>query len=207
MSLRRILQLALMVCLGALHAQIIQFESGGLKYKTMTRDGVTVMFAVLPTRIHDYAVLQVAISNGSPVSWPVKPEDFKFERPDGSVIEALSATTVIDTLMEKARGSDVIRLTAAYENALYGNTEIHSTNGYESRRQNAMAATGSNKLNAAAAASAIALVAAKLAPHQSTDGAIFYSNQGKPLGAGRLVVKIGEETFAFPVDPIGPKPR
>jgi len=62
----------------AAQAQIIDFESGGLKYKAMTHGGVTIMFSVLPTHIRDYAILQVAISNGSPVSWTVKPEDFGF---------------------------------------------------------------------------------------------------------------------------------
>jgi hypothetical protein len=55
-------------------------------------------------------------------------------------------------------------------------------------------------LKAAAAASAIALGTTKLAPGQSTDGAIFYANQGKPLGAGRLIVTAAGETFEFPVE-------
>ena len=59
--------------------QVIEFESGGLKYKTLTHNGVTVMFAPLPLQVRDWAILQVSISNGSPVSWTVKPEDFQFE--------------------------------------------------------------------------------------------------------------------------------
>jgi hypothetical protein len=55
-------------------------------------------------------------------------------------------------------------------------------------------------LKAAAAASAIALVTSKLAPGQSTDGAVFYPNQGKPLGSGRLIVNAAGETFVFPVE-------
>jgi hypothetical protein len=183
-----------------LHAQIIEFESAGLKYKTMTHNGVTIMFAALPTHVRDYAILQVAISNGSPVSWAIKPEDFKFERPDGQVMPALAARTVVDTLMEKAGRNDVIRIIGAYEAALYGNTQVHSTNGYETRRQNALAEMGSGKLKAAAAASAIALVTTKLLPGQSTDGAIFYPNQGKPLGPGQLVVTAAGETFTFPIE-------
>ncbi|MGH9558938.1 MAG: hypothetical protein ACRD30_06820, partial [Bryobacteraceae bacterium] len=93
MALRTRVLLAFVVCLGALHAQIIQFNSGGLTYKTMTRGGITVMFAPLPARVHDYAILQVSVSNGSPVSWPVKPEDFRFERRDGSSIGAVPART------------------------------------------------------------------------------------------------------------------
>jgi hypothetical protein len=50
---------------------------------------------------------------------------------------------------------------------------------------------------AAAAASAIALVNTRLGPGQSTDGAVFFPNESKPLGPGRLVVRIGSLTFDF----------
>jgi len=184
----------------AAQAQIIEFESGGLKYKAMTRGGVTIMFSALPTHIRDYAILQVAISNGSPVSWTVKPADFGFERADGQTIQALPARTVVTTLAEKASRGDVIKLVAAYEASLYGNVQIRSTNGYEVRRQNAFAEVGSTRLKAAAAASAIAMVTTKLAPGQSTDGAVFFPNQGKPLGTGQVVVNAAGEMFVFPVE-------
>jgi hypothetical protein len=103
-------------------------------------------------------------------------------------------------MLAKAGRGDVTKLVTAYEGALYGNAQLHSTNGYESRRQNAMAEIGSTRLKAAAAASAIVLVPTKLLPGQSTDGAVFYPNNGKPLGAGRLTVEIGGDTFTFPVE-------
>ena len=78
----------------AINAQVIPFESGGLSYKALTRGGVTVMFAPLPLRVRDYAVLEVAISNGSPVAWSVKPEDFKFESEGGGSMDALPAGNV-----------------------------------------------------------------------------------------------------------------
>src|SRR5258706_13901066 len=118
-------RLVLILSIAVLHAQIIEFESGGLKYKTMTRNGVTVMFRTLPRHVRDYAILQVAISNGSPVSWAIKPEDFRFEKPDGQVIRALPAKTVVDTLLEKAGRNDVIKMISAYEAGLYGNSEMH----------------------------------------------------------------------------------
>jgi hypothetical protein len=183
----------------ALHAQIIPFESGGLSYKAMTRGGVTVMFASLPLRVRDYAVLEVAISNGSPIAWAVKPEDFVFESDSGGSMEALPPVTVVRTLLAKAGRADVGKLVTAYEAALYGNIEIHSTNGYEARRQDAMAVNGS-RLRAAAAASAIVMVATSLKPGQSTDGAVFYPSAGKPLGAGRLIVHAAGEEFVFPVE-------
>jgi hypothetical protein len=201
MGARRWLLLAVITFIGAARGQIIEFESGGLKYQALTHGGVTIMFAPLPTHVHDYTILQIAVSNGSPISWPIRPEDFRFERSDGSAIQALAARTVVDTLREKASRGDVIKLVSAYESALYGNTQFHSNNGYEARRQN-MLAGGSNKINAAAAASAIALVATKLLPGQTTDGAIFYQNQGKPLGAGHLTVTVATETFTFPVEEV-----
>jgi hypothetical protein len=192
--------LAAVLFTGALHAQIIEFESGGLKYRTLTRGGVTIMWAHLPMHIKDYAVLQVSISNGSPVSWQVKPQDFRFEKPEGGVMAAESAGTVVQRLMDHASRGDVIKLITAYEAALTGNARMHSTNGYEERRQNAQAELGGGKFRAAAAASAIAFVASKLLPGQSTDGAIFFANAGRPLGNGKLLVNAAGEIFEFPVD-------
>lgn len=183
----------------AAHSQIIEFESGGLKYQALTHGGFTIMFSPLALRIRDYAVLQVAISNGTQISWSVRPEDFRFERADGTATEALPAGKVVNTLIDKGTRGDVIKLVAAYEASLYNNAQIHSTNGYEARRENAFAEVGSTRLKAAAAASAIALGTTKLKPGESTDGAIFYPNNGKPLGAGRLTIHAAGEDFVFPV--------
>ena len=138
----------------------------------------------------------MAVSNGSPISWAVKPEDFRFERADGSAVQASPARAVVETLMEKGSRGDVMKLMSAYEASLYGNAQIHSTNGFEARRRNMMA-NGSSRLNAAAAASAIVLATMKLNPGQSTDGALFFPNQGRPLGAGRLVANTAGEVFTF----------
>ncbi|MGH9648125.1 MAG: hypothetical protein ACRD4E_15045, partial [Bryobacteraceae bacterium] len=151
------------------------------------------------TKVLGYTILQVAISNGSPVSWTFKPEDFRFEQEAGQRIQAVSAGTVVKQLLDHASRGDVGRLISAYEAALFGNAKVHSTNGYESRRQDYLA-LGSTKLKAASAASAIALVTTKLNPGQSTDGAVFYPTKGKPLGAGRLIVDAAGETFEFPVE-------
>jgi hypothetical protein len=184
----------------AIRTQVIPFESGGLKYKALTRGGMTIMFAQLPTRVRDFSILQVSISNGSPVSWQVKPEDFRFERDAGTPIQALPADTVVGTLLRKASRNDVSKLISAYEMALNGNVQMHSTNGYEARRQSAMGEGGAARMRAAAAASALALVPTKLEPGQSTDGAVFYPSTGKPLGAGRLIVNEAGEEFVFPVE-------
>src|SRR5258706_15659009 len=93
MGSRRLLALLFLaaVAIARLPAQVLEFESGGLKYKALTRGGVTIMFAPLPTRVLGYTILQVAISNGSPASWSVKPEDFRFEQDGGRKFQAVSA--------------------------------------------------------------------------------------------------------------------
>jgi hypothetical protein len=53
------------------------------------------------------------------------------------------------------------------------------------------------RLKAAAAASAIVLVPTKLAPGESTDGAVFFATSGKSHPAGRLKVEAGGQTFLF----------
>jgi len=199
---RAFFPLAALLLYSTASAQVIDFESGGLKFKTLTRNGVTVMFASLPTQVRDYAILQVAVSNGSKIPWTIKPEDFRFERGDGQVFSGVPAREVVQTLIEHGGRNDVIKLVNAYEASVFGNTRMRSTNGYESRRQAAHAEVGSNKLKAAAAASAIALVPTKLKPGESTDGAVFYSTGGRPLGAGRLYANIAGERFEFDVESI-----
>lgn len=182
----------------ALQAQVIEFESNGLHYETLTKNGVTIMFAPLGSHVKEYSILQVAVSNGSPVSWTIRPEDFKYIRQDGTIAHATPALEVINSLIEKASRHDVIKLVSTYEASIYGNSRLQSTNGYEVRRQNALAEVGSARLKAAAAASAIALVPTRLAPGQSTDGAVFFPNNGKPLGPGKLIVHAAAEDFEFP---------
>lgn len=177
-------------------AQVIEFESNGLKYQTLTKSGVTIMFAQLPSHLHTYAIIQVAVSNGSGGPYIIRPEDFSYVRTDGNVIRASAARTVIEMLLQKGGGSDVIKLVTAYEAAVYQNQHLKSTNGYEQRRLNALAMS-STKLRAAATASAIAMVQTKLVPGESTDGAVFFVTDGKPLGAGHLVVRTNTDTFDF----------
>jgi len=187
---------ALLVCL-CLRAQVIEFDSNGLRYKTLTRAGVTVMFASLPIHIRDYSVLQVAVSNGSQVSWSVKPEDFTYQRSDGEMLQASNAQDVVLSFIKHSGRSDVIKLVSTYENGLYGNIHMKSTNGYEARRQNALAEVSSARLKAGAAASAIVLAPTKLGAGESTDGAVFFEAPGKALGPGRLLVHIAGEIFDF----------
>jgi len=178
------------------HGQVIEFESNGLKYQTLTRSGVTVMWAQLPTILHEYSIIQVAVSNGSGGPYVIRPEDFTYVRPDGSLLRASPARTVVTMLYNKGSGSDVIKLVTAYEASVYGNQHLRSTNGYEQRRQGALAMSGA-KFKAAATASALAMVQTKMAPGESTDGAVFFQTDGKPLGPGHLVVRTNTDTFNF----------
>ncbi len=179
-----------------LNAQVIEFESNGLLYRTLSKGNVTVMIAPLPSHVREYSILQVSVANGSKISWTVKPEDFTFRHDDGAVIEAAPALTVVNALVEKASRHDVIKLVSTYEASIYGNTRLQSTNGFEVRRQNALA-DASSRLKAAAAASAIAFVRTKLLPGESTDGAVFFPNGSKPLGSGKLVIHTAGEVFEF----------
>ena len=188
-----------LVWVGSGRAQVIEFESNGLKYQTLTKSGVTIMFDTLPQRLHDYAILQVAVSNGSKAAYVIRPEDFTYVRLDGSVLRADAARVAVTLLEQRGSASDVIKLVTSYETAIYGNQHLKSTNGYEQRRQSVLA-MGSTKLKAAAAASALALIQTKLLPGESTDGAVFLPTDGKVLGFGHLVVRTNTDVFNFTTD-------
>jgi hypothetical protein len=180
-------------------AQVIEFESHGLKYQTLTRNGVTVMFATLPSHLREYTILQVTVSNGSAAPYVIRPEDFYYVRNTGENVEARPANTVVAMMMQKGTGSDVTKLVSSYEAALYGIPHMRSTNGFEQRRQAAIAFGGA-KLRAAATASAMALVQTKLAPGETTDGAVFLPIEGKLLTPGHIQVRTNTDLFDFNAD-------
>ena len=180
-------------------AQVIEFESHGLKYQTLTRNGVTVMFATLPSHLREYSILQVTVSNGSAAPYVIRPEDFYFVRNTGDPVQATPANTVVAMMMQKGTGSDVTKLVSSYEAALYGIPHMRSTNGFEQRRQAAIAFGGA-KLRAAATASAMALVQTKLMPGETTDGAVFLPIEGKVLAPGHLQVRTNTDLFDFNAD-------
>jgi hypothetical protein len=181
-------------------AQIIEFESGGLHYQTQTKSGVTVMFAALPVVIRGFTVIQVAISNGSNRVWTFRPQDFTYLPEAGTPFAGSEARFVVRDFMDNGGRDDVIKLVTAYENGLYGMTRPRSTNGYEQRRQSVMADMTSSRMKAAAAASAIVLVPAKLKPGESTDGAVFFVTRGRPIGTGKLTVEAGPSVYEFPIE-------
>ena len=194
---------ALVVACLAAPAQVIRFESGGLNYQTLSRGGLTTMFAHLPSQVREYTIVQAAVTNGSKMVCTVQPEAFAFRYPDGRDLRAEGAEAVVTNLLEKASRSDVIRLISTYEISLYGLSRFKSTSGYEQRRQAAQAVMTSTKLNAAAAASAIAFVETKLKPGDSTDGAVFFPAKGRPLEGSRLRVNACGQLFEFDVEPAG----
>jgi hypothetical protein len=181
----------------------IEFQSHGLDYEALTKEGITVMFAPLPQHISDFNVVQVTVTNGSLVSWTVKATDFRFTRHDGTELLPTSADYVVETLLQKANRNDVIKLQLLYENTIYALSNFRSTNGYEQRREAAMAQFVNRGFKAAAAASAVTFVATKLKPGDSTDGAVFLENRTKEksLGAGRFVAHTCGEVFVFETYP------
>ncbi|HEX3879173.1 MAG TPA: hypothetical protein VHW24_19450 [Bryobacteraceae bacterium] len=187
--------LALVFLIPPVSAQVIEFENHGQKYQTLTKSGVTIIYTHLPMRLHEYAVVQVAVTNGSDAPYIVRPEDFNYIR-SYNPIRAVDATAVIQMLMQKGSGSDVVKLISVYEASVYGNTHYKATNGFEQRRQAALAFGGA-KLKAAATASALALGITKLAAGESSDGAVFFASEGKPLIGGRLVVRTNTDVFEF----------
>jgi hypothetical protein len=194
-SLWRIGALALL-CVAPGWNQVIEFEQNGLKYQTLTRADVTVMFAHMPQHLKGYSMLQVAIANGSKLPCTVRPEDFGYVRPSHE-LPATAATTIVKMLMDRGDHEDVVKLTLAYESVLYGFNRMKFTNGYELRRQNFLSYGVSAKVKAAAEASAIVLVPTKLKPGESTDGALFFRNDTKTLTGGHITFRVSGEVFNF----------
>ena len=175
----------------SLRAQVIEFESGGLQYQTLTREGVTIMIARLPAVLSNYSVIQVSVSNGSGEEVVVRPQDFQFVRQDGRNYPAVPAVDVVREFVRNPSRDDVIKLVGTYEMSLYGMAPrlSNTRGGYESRRQSAIAELSFKNLKAAAAASAIAFVETKLQPGESTDGAVFFQSSLGPLHHGIVAVR------------------
>ena len=115
------------------------------------------------------------------------------------MFQSLSADYVVESLLAKASRNDVIKLQLLYEDSIYALQNFRSTNGYEKRRQAAMAMFVNREFKAAAAASAITLIPTKLKPSDSTDGAVFFENRTKEktLGPGRFIVRTCGQIFVF----------
>ena len=190
-------RLSLAVLCSIASAQVIEFESGGLIYQTLTKNGLTIMFAQLPSHIREYGVIQVAVTNGSSKAMSLKLDDFTWIRADGSVMRPTSPRKVVQEFLDKGGRSEVVRLVSAYEQGLYGMKNLRASSGYEQRRLSALAEVNSAKLKAAAAASAIIFVPTKLVPGETADGAIFLVTQGKLLGSGKLRVLTNAMLFEF----------
>lgn len=182
-----------------LRGQAIEFESNGLRYQTLTRDGVTIMFAPLPAQVRDYVVLQLAVSNGSPSSRTIKAEDFRFIRADGTVITATPAGSVVQQFLNKGGRSDVIKLVGTYEMSLYGLSRLQSTNGYgaappECARRGLLLQTESRRRR----------IRHRLRHHQAhplanSTTAPSSSPPRDALSEGKLVARVGASQFEFAV--------
>lgn len=186
---------------GAARAQVIEYESNGQKYQTLTRKGLTVILTHLPNQVAGFGLLQVSISNGSDMYWTVSPTDFAYVKGD-LTLEAISSDQVVDVLLDHATHTDVVKLMKSYERTLYGIPNMRSTNGYEQRRESMMSYGISARLKAAATASAIALPQARIPSGQSTDGAVFIplNHEMKALTGGHVVFRCEGQEFDFNPD-------
>lgn len=185
----------------SVRAQVIEYEVNGMKYQTLSRQGLTVIVTRMPDHVAGFGLFQVSISNGSDRYWMVDPQNFSYTRQEGTSA-AISSDDVVNVLLDKGSHSDVVKLVTSYETTLYGIPHMKSTNGYEQRREGMMSYGINAKLKAAATASAIALAATRLAPGQSTDGSIFIplTHEIKSLTGGHLVFKAYDQTFEFNPD-------
>jgi hypothetical protein len=181
--------------------QVIEYQADGMKYQTLTRKGLTVIITHLPAQVAGYGLIQVSIANGAAIHWTIGPEDFQYVR-GATTITALGADTVVNVMLNHASGNDLIKLITSYERALYAIPNMKSNNGYEQRREGALAFGGSPKLKAAAAAAALTLAQVRLAPGESTDGAVFMRlpKDPKALTGGHVVLHTEGETFEFNTD-------
>ena len=82
----------------AAQAQVIEFESGGLRYQALTKDGLTIMVASLPPTFGNTRCLQVAVQNGGKSTYVIRPEDFLYRPDEATEIPALPARTVVNSL-------------------------------------------------------------------------------------------------------------
>ncbi len=176
---------------------MIEFENQGVKYQSLSRKGITVMCARLPVQLKEYALIQIAISNGSDMYANLKPEDFSYVRAEGRTVTATPARDVVAMILEHGNHSDLVKLVSTYETAIYGIPNMKLENGYQKRREAALGEGASEKFKAAAAASAIALIESRVAPGQSTDGAVFFPMDGKNFPPGRIVVHAMGEVWEF----------
>ena len=199
---RRLFMIAMAACSAALvSAQVIEYEVSGIKYQTLSHQGLTVIMTRLPNHVAGFGLVQVSIANGSDHYWTIGPEDFSYIRSEAS-LTGIPAGQVVDILLDKASHADVVKLVTTYENTLYAVPHMRSTNGYEQRRENSMTIGINAKLKAAATASAIALAQTRLAAGQSTDGSVFIplTRDMKTLSGGHLVFHSNGETFEFNPD-------
>lgn len=199
---RRLFVIAMAACSAALvSAQVIEYEISGIKYQTLSRQGLTVIMTRLPNQVAGFGLIQVSIANGSDHYWTIGPEDFSYIRSEAS-LNGIPAGQVVDILLDKASHADVVKLVTTYENTLYAVPHMRSTNGYEQRRENSMTIGINAKLKAAATASAIALAQTRLAAGQSTDGSVFIplTREMKTLSGGHLVFRADGEVFEFNPD-------
>jgi len=189
------------ICLCLSSITFAQTVTGSVTGNVSDNSGLMIAGATVTVMNVDTGITDTTITNGSGIYWTVRPEQFSYVR-DGVPLTALSANDVVNLLLAHGSHADVVKLVTSYESTLYGIPHMRSTNGYELRRQNAAGSGMPQKLEAAAIASAIAFAQTRIAPGQSTDGALFIplNHEIKTLAGGKLVAKVEGQTFEFNPD-------
>src|ERR1700743_2063193 len=124
-----LLLIAMVLCTAAfVCAQVIEYEVNGMKYQTLSRQGLTVIVTRMPNHVAGFGLVQVSISNGSDKYWTVDPEGFTYVSPVASAM-GISAGQVVHVLPDKGSHADGVKLVKSYENALYAIPHMRTNNG------------------------------------------------------------------------------
>ena len=136
----------------------IEFTSHGLEYEALPKRASRDVR--VPAATHQrFQYYSGHRNHGSPVSWTVKPADFSFVRQDGVVLASVSADQVVESMLQKAGRNDVIKLQLLYEDSIMRYRIFARQTDTSSAREAAMAQFVDRGFKAAAAASAITMVA------------------------------------------------
>ena len=91
-------------------AQVIEYEVNGMKYQTLSRQGLTVIVTRMPNHVAGFGLVQVSISNGSDKYWTVDPEGYDGigEETFGLLSNPCSINTGTSTMTLSVRGGETV---------------------------------------------------------------------------------------------------
>jgi len=197
----RLFVLLLLVCAVA-SAQSIQFPYRGLDYSMVSKEGLTVMVAPMKLSLLNYSAAHVWVTNGSKAVIRLDPRFFVARARGLKQVEpgdfvAISDSTVVADVMQRASMNDVLVLVRAYEQNLYGFKNDSAINYYQARKQIAAAEGSGRRFRAGAMVSAIILPKTDVPPGEFREGTIFFVMPDKKPEFLGFVARIAELQFTF----------